>query len=213
MTSEPESGNDEMVDALVSRGYIETEIVEDAMRAVDRAAFVPESQRENAYRDSPLQIGEGQTISAPHMVAMMTEELQLEPGLEVLEVGTGCGYHAAVTAAAVGATHVTTVEYHDTLASKARKNLEAVGQGAVTVVVGDGSTGFQPDAPYDRVYLTCAAAETPEFLQQQLLDGGIAVLPIGKTSQALYVVERDGDALESREVAGVRFVPLLGEEG
>ncbi len=207
------SGNDGMVDDLVSQGYVESEVVEEAMRAVDRAAFVPENRRDHAYRDSPLQIGEGQTISAPHMVAMMAEELRLEPGLGVLEVGTGCGYHAAVVAAAVGAEHVTTVEYHPSLAEDARTNLEAAGQGDVEVVVGDGSTGYEPNAPYDRIYLTCAAPELPDFLDGQLRDGGVTVLPVGETSQALYVVEKTEGGLESEEVAGVRFVPLLGEGG
>ncbi|MFP4632001.1 MAG: protein-L-isoaspartate(D-aspartate) O-methyltransferase [Halobacteriales archaeon] len=212
MAGSTEPTNDSMVDALVESGYVESPDVERAMRDVDRAEFVDASPS-LAYRDAPLSIGEGQTVSAPHMVAMMTERLEVERGHRVLEVGTGSGYHAAVVAAIAGADNVYTVEYHRGLAAEARDSLRRAGYGDVTVVVGDGSRGYEAAAPYDRVYLTCAAPEIPGFLEGQLRDGGRAVLPVGRGAQTLYVVERHGDDLETEADVGVRFVPLVGEEG
>jgi protein-L-isoaspartate(D-aspartate) O-methyltransferase len=199
-----------LVDSLVERGYIETEAVESAMRSVPREEFVPEDVRNRAYEDAPLSIGEGQTISAPHMVAMITELLDLSEGDEVLEVGTGRGYHAAVVAEVVGPENVYTVEYQAKLAREARENLPD----SVTVVTGDGSDGLPAHAPYDRVYLTCAAPDVPDFFDDQLREGGRAVLPVQKGGvQHLTTVEKTGAELEVEEGEPVRFVRLLGEEG
>ena len=199
-----------LVDSLVERGYVETEAVERAMRSVPRERFVPESAKGRAYEDSPLSIGEGQTISAPHMVAMITELLNLNEGNKVLEIGTGRGYHAAVVAEIVGAENVYTVEYHEKLASDARENLPE----GVTVVTGDGSKGLPAHAPYDHVYLTCAAPGVPDFLDSQLREGGRAVLPVQKGGvQHLTTVDKKGDELEIEEGEPVRFVRLVGDEG
>lgn len=199
-----------LVDSLVERGYVESDTVERAMRAVPREEFVPENMRNRAYEDSPLSIGEGQTISAPHMVAMITERLDLSEGDKTLEVGTGRGYHAAVVAEIVGAGNVYTVERHQKLAREARENLPE----GVTVVTGDGSKGLPAHAPYDRVYLTCAAPGVPDFLNDQLRDGGRAVLPVQSGGvQRLLIIDKEGGTLEAEEGEPVRFVRLMGDEG
>ena len=201
---------DALVDSLVERGYVESDAVETAMRSVRRENFVPDDARGRVYRDSPLPIGEGQTISAPHMVAMITERLDLSEGDETLEIGTGRGYHAAVVAEIVGAENVYTVERQEKLAREARENLPD----AATVVVGDGSTGLAEHAPYDSIYLTCAAPNVPDFVDEQLRDGGRAVLPTESgRNQRLVTVEKHDGELSFEEGEPVRFVRMYGEEG
>jgi len=203
-----EASRDQLVDRLRERDDLDT-ATERAMRAVPRHAFVPESRRNGAYQDRPLPIGEGQTISAPHMVAIMTDLLELAPGHEVLEVGTGCGYHAAVTAAVVGAEHVYSVEYHDSLAEQARERLEATGYGGVSVRAGDGREGWPEHAPYDRAYLTCAAPSFPPAVVEQVRPGGILLAPIGDGTQVLVRARKRADGSLDRERHGhVRFVRL-----
>jgi protein-L-isoaspartate(D-aspartate) O-methyltransferase len=207
---ERDEDRERLVDSLVERGYVQTEAVERAMRSVPREEFVPEGVRGRAYEDAPLSIGEGQTISAPHMVAMVVELLDLSEGDETLEVGTGRGYHAAVVAEIAGPKNVYTVEYHQRLAREARENLPD----GVTVVTGDGSKGLPAHAPYDRVYLTCAAPDVPDFLEGQLRDGGRAVLPVQTGGvQHLTTVKRTDEGLEAEEGEPVRFVRLVGDEG
>jgi len=207
---ESDEDRERLVNSLAERGYIESDAVERAMRSVPREEFMPERVRNRAYEDSPLSIGEGQTISAPHMVAMIIERLDLSEGDETLEVGTGRGYHAAVVAEIVGPENVYTVEYHEKLAREARENLP---DGA-TVVTGDGSKGLPAHAPYDRVYLTCAAPNVPDFLDDQLRDGGRAVLPVQSGGvQHLTTVEKRDEGLEVDEGEPVRFVRLVGDEG
>ena len=207
---DPTEDRRRLIDSLVERGYIESEAVEEAMRAVPRERFVPDNFRGRAYEDAPLSIGEGQTISAPHMVAMITELLDLSEGDKTLEIGTGRGYHAAVVAEVVGADNVYTVEYHEKLASEARENLPD----GVTVVTGDGSKGLPAHAPYDRIYLTCAAPGVPDFLDSQLREGGRAVLPVQKGGvQHLTTVDKKDGELEIEEGEPVRFVRLVGDEG
>ncbi|MFP4174324.1 MAG: protein-L-isoaspartate(D-aspartate) O-methyltransferase [Halobacteriales archaeon] len=201
---------DALVDSLVERGYVKTEAVERAMRSVPREEFVPDDAHGRVYKDAPHPIGEGQTVSAPHMVAMITERLDLSNGDKTLEVGTGRGYHAAVVAQVVGAENVYTVERHDELAREARENLPE----GVTVVVGDGSKGLPEHAPYDRIYLTCAAPNVPDFVDDQLRDGGRAVLPTESgRSQRLVTVEKQDGELSFEEGEPVRFVLMYGEEG
>jgi len=180
-----------------------------ALLAVPRHEFVPEGRREAAYRDTPLPIGEGQTISAPHMVAVMTDLLDPEPGHDVLEIGTGCGYHAAVTAEIVGPEHVSTVEYNDRLAREASETLADLAYESVHVRAGDGRQGWPERAPFDRAYLTCAAPEFPSAVVEQVRPGGIVLAPIGENSQRLVrgTVQSDG-SLVTESHGGVRFVPL-----
>lgn len=183
----------------------------DAMRAVPRHEFVPESKRSGAYNDSPLPIGEGQSISAPHMVAIMVELLELHAGDEVLEIGTGCGYHAAVTAELVGAENVYSVEYHDSLAERARETLDRTGYGEISVRSGDGREGWPAHAPYDRAYLTCAADTFPEPLREQVRTEGVLLGPLrnGGRGQKLVRGSVRADGTLDHETHGrVRFVPL-----
>ena len=197
-----------MVDGLAKRDDLSERTLA-AMRAVPRHEFVPERKRHAAYQDTPLPISEGQTISAPHMVAIMVELLDLQPGDTVLEIGTGCGYHAAVTAEVVGAEHVYSVEYHDRLASEARERLSAVGHGDVSVRAGDGKQGWPEFAPYDRAYLTCAASSLPRAVVDQVRPGGIVLAPVGDQRQVLVRARRRADGSLDREERGrVRFVPL-----
>jgi protein-L-isoaspartate(D-aspartate) O-methyltransferase len=197
-----------LVDRLADRRGLSA-ATERAMRAVPRHEFVPERKRAAAYDDTPLPIGEGQTISAPHMVAIMTDLLEPEEGDRVLEVGTGCGYHAAVTAEVVGAGNVYSVEYHDSLARKARETLHQAGYRDVSVRAGDGREGWPAHAPYDAAYLTCAAPEFPAAVVEQVRAGGLVLAPIGERTQTLVRARKRGDGgLDRERHGGVRFVPL-----
>jgi protein-L-isoaspartate(D-aspartate) O-methyltransferase len=204
------AAREEMVGRLAGR--IDRSSTEAAMRAVPRHAFVPAGRRRHAYEDRPLPIGHDQTISAPHMVAMMTDRLALDPGERVLEIGTGCGYHAAVTAEVVGAGNVYSVEYHAELAERARGTLAELGYGDVAIRAGDGHEGWPDHAPYDAAYLTCAADSFPAAVVDQVRTGGRLLAPIGDGSQRLVHAERTAEALRREEGIRVRFVPMRGGE-
>ena len=185
-----------------------------AMKAVPRHVFVPEQYRSEAYVDIPLPIGEGQTISAPHMVAIMCELLDLKEGEKVLEVGGGSGYHAAVVAEIVGKKgKVISIERIPELADRARRILKKLGYENVKVIVCDGSEGYEKEAPYDKIYVTASAPEIPKPLIEQLKIEGKMVIPVGKFMQYLYVVEKKKDRIEKRKWGAVRFVPLIGKYG
>jgi len=193
------------------RTRVDDQRVLDAMAAVPRHEFVPDNQQQYAYDDRPLPIGEGQTISAPHMVAIMAELLELDPGTRVLEIGTGCGYHAAVTAELVGPENVYSVEYHDSLAGEARRRLADLGYDEVSVRAGDGHDGWTEHAPYDRAYLTCAAPEFPADVIEQIRPGGILLAPLGRGHQTLVrAVKREDGTLDQEDHGGVRFVEMQG---
>ncbi len=205
-----------LVDSLKLRGYITSKFVEEALRRVPREEFLPHELREEAYIDTPLPIGEGQTISAPHMVAIMIDNLDLAPGQKVLEVGTGSGYHAAVCSEAVSpGGHVFTVERVTSLAAFAEENLKKTGyRDSVTVVVGDGSKGWPKCAPFDRIFVAAAAPEIPPPLTDQLTDGGRLLIPVGgRWYQELTRVTRHDRRLEKEDLGGCVFVPLIGEYG
>jgi len=181
-----------------------------------RHLFIPEPQRRHAYEDRPLEIGEGQTISAPHMVAMMAEYLELRPGQKVLEVGSGCGYHAAVIARLIApGGKLYTLERIYELSMKARENIAASGQADVVEVVhADGGEGYPAHAPYDRIFVTCAAPMLPPPLAEQLADGGRLLIPIGnRWYQNLLAYEKVGGEVRTRDHGGCVFVPLLGAHG
>lgn len=205
------SARNRMVDRLVRRGYIDRDSTERAMRRVPRHVFVADGQRSEAYADRPLGIGEGQTISAPHMVAIITDLLVLSPEARVLEIGTGCGYHAAVTAEIVGGANVYSVEYHDSLAETAAEKLSSCGYGDVSITAGDGHDGWDEHAPYDRAYLTCSPAELPPAVVGQVPDGYV-VGPEGSTRQELVRLKREDGETSAREThGGVRFVRMRSE--
>jgi len=189
------------------------ESVISAMSRVKRELFVPEALKSRAYDDTPLPIGLNQTISAPHMVAIMCDLLDLEPGMTVMEVGGGSGYHAAVMAEMVGPKGwVYSVERMPQLVAIARENLEKAGIENVTMIQADGSIGLPEYAPYDRISVAATAPKIPEQLKQQLKVGGKMVIPVGQDYQDLYLVTRkNGFSVE--EKMGVIFVPLIGEEG
>ncbi len=189
------------------------ESVISAMSRVPRELFLPVALKSRAYDDTPLPIGLNQTISAPHMVAIMCDLLDLQPGMTVLEVGGGSGYHAAVMAAMVGSTGmIYSVERMPELVAMAKRNLENAGITNVTMIETDGSLGLPEHAPYDRISVAATAPRIPEPLKQQLKVGGKMVLPVGRDYQDLYLVTRkNGFCVE--EKMGVIFVPLIGEEG
>lgn len=184
----------------------------DAMRRVQRHLFVPENEQKNAYVDYPLPIGWGQTISAPHMVAIMCDLLDIEEGMKVLEIGAGSGYHAAVMGILVGKGHVHTVETIEGLAMFARENLKKAGIRNVTVYVEDGSLGLPAYAPYDRISVACAAPDILETLTEQLKPGGKLVIPVGRHVQELYLVTKI-NGIKKEAKGGVVFVPLVGKKG
>ncbi|MFC3478173.1 protein-L-isoaspartate O-methyltransferase [Halobacterium litoreum] len=202
----------ELADALAARPNV-TDRVADAIRAVPRHEFLDDDQRHAAYDDRPLEIGEGQTVSAPHMVAIVASVLDLQEGEAVLEIGAGCGYHAAVTAELVGAENVHSVEYVQSLAERARENLASMGYGDVSVRVGDGHDGWPERAPYDAAYLTCAAPSLPDAVVDQVRDGGRLVAPLGTDRQRLvYAAKREDGTLDERDEGAVRFVRMQGGE-
>ena len=211
-----EQERNRLVDDLKARGYVTSKAVEEAMRRVPREEFLPAELREEAYLDSPLPIGEGQTISAPHMVAIMAEHLDLKPGMKILEVGAGSGYHAAVCAEVIAPDgHVYTMERIASLASFAEDNLRRTGYAElVTVVIGDGSRGLPDHAPYDRIFVAAGAPDIPSPLTAQLANGGKLLVPVGsRWYQDLFKVTRKGAKLEKENLGGCVFVPLIGEHG
>ena len=205
-----------LVDSLVRRGYVTSEAVEKAMRRVHREEFLPQVIRSEAYVDTPLPIGEGQTISAPHMVAIMAEQLDLSPGHKILEIGAGSGYHAAVCAELIAPDgHVYTIERIASLATSAEDNLKRNGYGdLVTVIFGDGTKGLPDKAPFDRIFVAAGAPDIPAPLTDQLADGGKLLVPVGgRYYQDLIKVERKGKKLIKENMGGCVFVPLIGEFG
>jgi protein-L-isoaspartate(D-aspartate) O-methyltransferase len=214
---------DNLVRRLRNNGYIKSDSMERAIRAVPREEFVHPESRKHAYRDSPLPIGLGQTISAPHMCAIMCEGLALEPGLKVLEIGTGSGYHAALCAELVAPKdasnqgHVYTIEIVDGLIKFAKENLERTGYGdRVTVIHADGGIGLPEQAPFERILVVAAAPTVPQPLIDQLAPSSIMLIPVGSKGffQELMMVEKDADGgLTQRRWGGVAFVPLTGKFG
>lgn len=208
------SRRESMVDyQIISRG-IDDPLVVEAMRRVHREAFVPDSLRDAAYEDGPLPIGAGQTISQPYIVALMTDALELRGGERVLDIGTGSGYAAAVLACI--AAEVFSIERIPELAERARKNLVAEGFDNVRVRCGDGTIGWPEEAPFDGITVAAGAPAVPDALKHQLAVGGHLVIPVGSEhiSQSLMRITRVApDEFRTENLGGVRFVPLLGEQG
>jgi len=201
----------QLVETLRQKGIRDLAVLR-AIRMVPRHLFVPQSVRHRAYDDAALPIGSSQTISQPWVQARYLELLSLTGRERVLEVGTGSGYQTALLALLCDA--VFSVERIPALAQRAREALEASGIRNVTVLVGDGTLGWRPFAPYDAILVAAASPETPAPLVEQLAPGGRMVIPLGdRANQTLTLIRREGDQLRSTTVADVRFVPLLGEFG
>lgn len=202
-----------MLAELESGGYLNDPRLEEAMLAVPRHLFVPKELRDAAYEDRPLPIGFGQTISAPHMVAMMTTALQLIEGQKILEIGTGVGYHAAIVKQLVGDSgRVDSVEFLPELVELARKNLKAA-KIKVTVHEGDGAKGWADGAPYDAVYVTCAIPEIPDALVEQLKEGGHFIAPVGVTRCQLMAGRKLEGELRLEDLGPCLFVNAQGSLG
>ena len=203
-----------MVDLqLAARGISDRRLLA-AFRAVPREAFVPPEIAALAYRDAPLPIGEGQTISQPYIVALTIAALRLEGGERVLEIGTGSGYAAAVLSRI--AKQVFTVERLESLASSARDRLARLGYLNIDVRHGDGTLGWPAHAPYDAIAVAAGSPRVPKALVEQLAPGGRLVIPVGpdETSQVLTRVTRlDAGAVRTEPLIEVRFVPLIGAQG
>ncbi|MBN1141501.1 MAG: protein-L-isoaspartate(D-aspartate) O-methyltransferase [Deltaproteobacteria bacterium] len=197
---------------LKARGISDPRVLE-AMLRLPRHLFVEEALRSQAYSDFPLPIGEGQTISQPYIVALMTEALQLTGGEKVLEIGTGSGYQAAVLSCL--AAQVFSIERNSALARKARSVLDANGFGNISVRVGDGSLGWEAEAPFDAIMVTAGAPAVVEEIKRQLGLGGRLVMPVGSfREQVLKRIVRRGDTdFQETNLTACRFVPLRGRHG
>lgn len=196
---------------ILARGITDQAVL-DAMRRVPRHEFVPEDLRHAAYEDHPLPIGEGQTISQPYIVALMTEVLHLLPGERVLEIGTGSGYQAAVLAELTD--QVYTIEILEDLGKRGEETLRRLGYSRVRVKIGDGYLGWEEHAPYDAIVVTCAPDHIPQPLVDQLVEGGRMVIPVGRGyRQELYLVEKKEGQIRQTDIIPVLFVPMTGEHG
>lgn len=201
-----------MVEQQLRGRGIRDERVLEAMARVPRHEFVPLEHRDEAYEDHPIPIGEGQTISQPFVVAAMLEAVALRPEDVTLEVGAGSGYETALLAELTRTVY--SVERIASLAENARATLERLEYRNVTIVHGDGSQGLPDAAPFDAIVVAAAAPRVPPSLLHQLRDGGRLVIPVGSgIAQELQLIRKSGDAITTRHLDGVRFVPLIGKEG
>jgi len=199
------------VETLRGKGIHDLSVLK-AISEVPRHLFIPASVRHRAYEDSPIPIGQGQTISQPFVQATYLQALDLKGEEKVLEVGTGSGYQTALLARL--AAMVFSVERFAALARDAKAALDQAGMTNVSVMVGDGTLGWRPYAPYDSILVAAASPEIPRPLLEQLADGGRLIIPLGgRDTQRLVLVERRGDEFHRSKLGDVRFVPLVGELG
>ena len=209
-----EKRRQEMIKSQMAARGLDDPILLKAIDSVPREKFVPGDLIDSAYRDSPLPIEANQTISQPYIVALMTNALKLKPTDRVLEIGTGSGYAAAILAEI--AHEVYTIERHQILANTAKTRLKNMGYENIHVMQGDGSLGWPEHAPFDAIVVTAAGPDVPQSLKEQLAVGGRLVIPVGSSqgSQSLVRVRRISEnKFEEENLGGVRFVPLIGEEG
>jgi len=234
-TSDMTRARERLVGHLRKKNYLTTDPVIQAMLEVPREEFIPRELRGSAYDDRPLPIGRGQTISAPHMVAIMTELLAIDGGERMLEIGGGSGYHVAVVGTVLGIMeesggdgmtevngargqnrrgHIFSIEFDERLAAGARATLDRLGMNRVTLSHGDGGAGLPEEAPFDRIWAACACPSVPDPWKEQLADGGRLIVPLDAGwAQELIMVTRSGDEFEQRRLMGVTFVPLRGVHG
>lgn len=198
---------------LIARDISDKRVLE-AILSTPRHLFVPDNFKSQSYGDYPLPIGEGQTISQPYIVALMTEALSLQGNEKVLEIGTGSGYQTAILSKLCN--HVYSIERLESLFLKAKKIIEELGIKNVTIKVGDGTLGWEEESPFDRIIVTAGAPNLPENLWHQLKEGGKIVIPIGNSdTQFLYLFEKDkGGGIKSKSnLCACRFVKLIGKNG
>jgi protein-L-isoaspartate(D-aspartate) O-methyltransferase len=199
-----------MVKEQIAARGVSDERVLAAMRKVPREQFVPEAVRAGSYDDGPLPIGYDQTISQPYVVALMTEQLKLQPGDRVLEIGTGSGYQAAILAEL--AADIYTIDIVEPLAKRAEATLQSLGYKNVHVKAGDGYKGWPEYAPFDAIIVTCAPDHVPQPLVDQLKEDGRMIIPVGPPlAQELYLVQKQNGQMRQTAVLDVRFVPMTGE--
>ncbi len=209
-----ELDRERLIESLIRENYIKSDVVKKAFQKVPREKFLPDFLKSRAYNDRPQEIGHGQTISAPHMVAIMCEALDIHKGQKILEIGAGSGYHAAIVSYLVGEKgHVYSIERIEVLGKVAKKNLTDAGFKNTTVEIGDGSEGLEKYQPYDRIYVTCAAPAVPQPLIDQLKDGGKLLVPVGKLYCDLKLIEKKGEKIITKNLGGCVFVPLVGKHG
>ncbi len=201
-----------MVERQIAARGIHNPRILAVMRQIPRHIFVPPPYDQSAYEDNPLPIGNGQTISQPYIVAVMTELLDPKPEDTILEIGAGCGYQAAILAAL--AKKVVTIERIPSVAELARVNLAALGIGNASVIIGDGTTGYPAAGPFDGIIITAGTPQVPKPLLAQLAEGGRLVAPAGSRDiqELVRIVKKDSQFTETYH-GGVRFVPLIGEYG
>ena len=196
---------------IIKRGINDAAVIK-AMQKVPRHKFIDENFLSQVYEDHPLPIGDGQTISQPYMVALMTQSLELKGGERVLEVGTGSGYQAAILAEIAG--EVYSIERFADLARKAEGILSELNYSNVKIKIDDGTAGWSEAAPFDGIIVTAGAPDVPPSLVRQLADGGKLVIPVGgKFMQTLSVLKKEGGKLRQKDICGCVFVPLVGGEG
>ncbi len=200
---------EKMVETQIKARGVKDPRVLSAMLKVERHLFVPQESAAAAYADQPLPIGEGQTISQPYIVALMTELLDLKGEERVLEVGTGSGYQAAILAEL--AREIYSIEIVETLASSAKDLLQSLGYRNIMIKTGDGYMGWPEVAPFDAIMVTCAPEHVPKPLLDQLKEGGRLVLPVGFHSQELKKVTKRSGTIQTENVIPVMFVPMTGE--
>lgn len=201
-----------MVERQIAARGIKDPHVLAAMQEIPRHLFIPPPFDRAAYDDNPLPIGSGQTISQPYIVALMTELLHPKATDNMLEIGAGSGYQAAVLSRLVR--QLTTIERIKTVADLARRNLESIGIDNVVVIEGDGTLGFPGNAPYDGIIVTAATPDVPLLLIEQLAEGGTVVVPVGgRDLQDLITIHKKGRSYTREFHGGVRFVPLIGRYG
>ncbi|ODS36876.1 protein-L-isoaspartate O-methyltransferase [Candidatus Altiarchaeales archaeon WOR_SM1_SCG] len=203
-----------LIKHLISSGYLSKPEVIDAMLSVERHKFLPENYISEAYSDRPLPVMKGQTISAPHIVAIMSELLDVKLNSKILEIGAGSGYQAAVLAEIAKTGEIYTIERIKNLAEFAERNLKKCRYENVFVIAGDGTLGYEEKAPYDRIIVTAGAPGIPRALVEQLSDKGKMVIPAGRRFyQNLIMIEKNEGRITKKNCGGCVFVPLIGKNG
>lgn len=212
LSQDYKSQRERMVEKQIQfRGVSDKRVLE-AMKKVERHLFVPKEYQSRAYQDCPLPIGEGQTISQPYIVGYMTWVLELKGNEKVLEIGTGSGYQAAILAEL--AKEVYSIEVIEELGKRAKEVLDKMNYKNLHLKIGDGYKGWKENAPFDAIIVTCAPTHVPEALKEQLAEGGIMVIPVGKRfTQELVMLTKKNGKLIKKDIFGVRFVPMTDGEG